>query len=191
MQRLMVTSESVIEMVGLTESDCAPDFVKTFVGGDNYSTYTAKIDGTWYVDPANRATVHSPAGETTAPCDAVVSLAVRDDKRAAALCGDGQLFATTDAAVTWSDPTPAPGVVNLTATDSGYLAAAVGVADCAGVQLVALTAELASSPAGCYPSTGPPASLSGNVGVSIGAGTLWLWAGDSLARSGDEGATWQ
>ena len=191
LQRLIVTSESVVEMVGLTESDCVPQFVKTFVGGDNYSSYPDKTDGTWYVDPADRATVHSPAGDTTAPCDAVVSLAVRDDKSAAALCGDGQLFATTDAAATWSEPTPARGVINLTATDSGYIVAAVGDAECAGVQLLAFAEALTISPTGCLVDASPPATLSGNVAMSAAAGTVWLWADETLARSDDLGVTWK
>ena len=191
LQRLMVTSERVVEMVGLTEADCAPEFVKTFVGGDNYSSYPSKIDGSWYVDPADRATVHGPAGDTTAPCDAVVTLAVRDDESAAALCADGQLFATTDAAATWSEPNSAPGVVSVTAAEGGYLAAAVGTVDCAGVQIMTVTSALAPGPVGCYLSIVSPATLSGNVAVSVTAGSMWLWAGDSLARSLDGGATWE
>ncbi|TFC33849.1 hypothetical protein [Cryobacterium sp. TMT2-14] len=191
LQRLMVTSASVIEMVGLTETDCAPEFVKTYVGGDNYSSYPDKINGAWYVDPADRATVHSPVGDAKAPCDAVVTLAVRDDESAAALCADGLVFATADAARTWSEPSRAPGVMNLAAAEGGYLAAAVGTVECDGVQLLMLTAALAPSPFGCYPSTASPAKLSGNVTVSETADTMWLWAGDSLARSADGGATWK
>ena len=191
LQRLMVTSESVIEIVGLTEADCAPEFVKTFVGGDNYSSYPDKIDGAWYVDPADRATVHSPIGDAKAPCDAVVTLAVRDVNSAAALCADGQLCATTDAASTWSAPVPAPGVVNLAATESGYLAAAVGDSECAGVQFLMVSDTLATSLTGCYPTTVPPATLSGNVTMSDADGTLWLWVGDSLVRSIDSGETWR
>ena len=191
LQRLMVTSESVVEMVGLAKSDCAPQFVKTFVAGDNYSASSDKTAATWFVDPADRATVHSPAGDATAPCDAVVALAVRDDESAAVLCSDGSLFDTTDAAKTWSSPVTLAGAVAMTTTDTGYLAATVGRAECAGVQLLTLTPDLESSGAGCFTSGASPASLSGSVAVSSAADTLWLWAGDAFVRSADGGATWK
>ena len=191
LQRLLVTSESVVEMVVLAKSDCAPQLVKTFVGGDTFKAYPDELDGAWFVDPADRATIHSPSGSAMAPCDAVVSLAVINDKAAAALCADGRLFATEDAAVTWSSPASIPGAVALTATDTGYLAAAVGRAECAGVQLLTLTPTLEATEFGCYKTDAQPASLAGNVAVSTAADTLWLWAVGAFVRSADGGANWQ
>ena len=191
LQRLLVTSESVVEMVVLAKSDCAPQLVKTFVGGDTFKAYPDELDGAWFVDPADRATIHSPSGSAMAPCDAVVSLAVINDKAAAALCADGRLFATEDAAVTWSSPASIPGAVALTATDTGYLAAAVGRAECAGLQLLTLTPTLEATEFGCYKTDAQPASLAGNVAVSTAADTLWLWAVGAFVRSADGGANWQ
>ena len=191
LQRLLVTDESVLEMVGLSSADCSPQFVKTFIAGDNYSSYPARIGGTWYVDPANRSSVHSPLGDTTAPCDSVVTLAVLDNESALALCSDGNLFVTTDSATTWSESARVPGAVNVAVTGAGYLVAAVGVSECAGVQLLNITTARDARSAGCYPSIMSPAKLSGNVTMSDAAGTLWLWAGESLARSADGGATWK
>ncbi|MDY7540921.1 hypothetical protein [Cryobacterium sp. 5B3] len=191
LQRLTVTSESTVEFVGLAKADCAPQFVKTFVTGDNYSSYPDKLAGTWYVDPADRATVQSPGGAKKAPCDAVVTLAVRDTKNAAALCADGRAFSTTDAAATWSASDTLPGTVTLTDTTTGYLAAAVGRSGCAGVQILTLKPSLESAVSGCYPTPSPAQSLPGNVALSGASGTLWLWAGDALGRSSDGGATWK
>ena len=189
-QRLVVTSESVVELVGLAESDCAPQFVKTFVAGDNYSSYPEQLAGTWFIDPADRGTIHSPAGIAKAPCETVVTLAVRDDRSAAALCADGRIFFTSDAAA-WSVASPIPGVVNLTGTDTGYLAGAVGRAECSGVKVLMLTSALESTDAGCFLSASPPASLSGNVALSGADGTIWLWVNDALIRSIDSGANWK
>ncbi|TFB95882.1 hypothetical protein [Cryobacterium sp. HLT2-28] len=190
-QRLMATSESVVEMVGLTKTDCAPQFVKSFVAGDNYSAYPDKLTGTWFVNPADRATVHAPDGDAKAPCTSVVTLAVRNDTSAAALCADGRLFATEDSAATWSSPVTVPGAVALNATDTGYLAAAVVRPDCAGVQLLTLSPALESTEAGCFKTAAQPASLAGNLAVSSAAGTIWLWAGDAFKRSADGGVTWE
>jgi hypothetical protein len=190
LQRITVTSQSTATLIGLATTDCAPQLVKTFVGGDAYKSYPDDLVKAWYVNPANRAAVHSPTGETTAPCDAVIVLAPRDAKNAAVLCATGRLYATTDAAVTWSAPVDAPGVLNITATGAGYLAVAAGRPDCAGIQLLTLSAKLAPTPTGCAPTATPVETLSGNVAVSVAADTVWLWAGESLLSSSDNGATW-
>lgn len=190
LQGLFATSESTVEVVGLAEVGCAPLFVKTFVGGDSFKSYPEQLDRVWYVNQADRASVRSPAGDAKVPCDSVVALAARDERSAAALCADGSLFATADAA-TWSPATSVPGVVSITYADTGYLAAAVGRPECAGVQLLTITATLESTEAGCFETVEPPASLAGNVAVSGAAGTVWLWAGDALVRSVDEGANWE
>jgi hypothetical protein len=190
LQRITVTSQSAATMVGFAKVDCAPELVRTFVGGDSFRSYPDQLDAAWYVYPGDRAAVHSPIGAAKAPCAAVVVLAPRDAKNAAVLCGNGEVYATADAAVTWSDPVAAPGALNITSTNSGYLAATVGRSECAGIQLLSLSTDLASTPTGCYPVVEPVKTLVGTVAVSSAAGTIWLWAGNSVVRSLDGGATW-
>ena len=197
LQNIFAQSESVAEFVGLADEDCAPQFVKTFVGGENYSSYPDELDVAWYIDPADRATVHGPDGLATAPCDAVVTIApsLGDAGSAAVLCADGRLFATTDAAATWSPPVTVAGMVTLTATSTGYVAVATTTsattpADCIGVDLVVLTADLAPTVTGCYPTEQTPAALAGNVAVAAADDTVWLWIGDATLRSTDAGRTW-
>lgn len=191
LQRIMVTSEKVASMIGLSQADCAPQFVKTFIAGDNYASYPKELGSAWYVDPADRARLHSPSGDNAAPCDVVVALATQDTKSAAVLCDNGQGYTTTDAAGSWFGPAAVPGAIALAAIDSGYLAASAGRADCAGVQVLSLTNDLVATPIGCYPVVGPVGTLAGKVALSHASGTTWLWAGNSLVRSTDNGATWQ
>lgn len=190
-QRIMVSSESVASIVGLAQADCAPQFVKTFVAGDNYSSYPDQLADTWYVNPADRGTVHSPAGDFKTPCAAVIVLTPRDGAAAAVLCVDGQVFTTTDAAKTWSRPATVSGAVNIAVTQTGYLAAAVGRVGCAGVQIVALTSDLEAGMTGCYPTNVAANSLPGKVALSSAGGVIWLWAADNVARSSDGGSTWR
>jgi hypothetical protein len=208
LQSITAQSESVAEFVGLDE-ECAPQFVKTFVGGDNYSSYPVELDGAWYVDPANRAEVHGTGGLAPAPCNAVVSLAVSsaDADSAAVLCADGRIFATTDAATSWSAPVNIPGVVTLAAADTGYLALAAGAASaamatsdpavCQGLSVIDIrvdpagdTADLIPTVTGCYLTAEAPAELAGNIAVASAVGTLWLWIGDLVMRSTDAGQAW-
>jgi len=192
LQRIKVSGPRVASMVGLNQTDCAPQFVKTYVGGDTFKSYPEEIDGSWYVDPSDRATVHSPSGDVKAPCADVIALAPRDNNAAAVLCADHALFITTDAAEKWSEPVSVAGAVNLTVARTGYIVVAAGLPECAGVQVLALTVQpLKASSTGCLPVDAPPKTLPGTVAVSEAAGTLWLWAGNVFKRSSDGGTTWQ
>lgn len=192
LQRIRVSGPRVASMIGFSQDGCEPQFVKTYVAGDTFKSYPDEVDSTWFVNPVDRATVHSPTGDTPAPCDSVITLAPRDANAAAVLCADQTTFITTDGAETWSTAVPVPGTVNLTVTQTGYIYTAVGLPECAGVQLIALSAKsLKTKPTGCLPVETPAETLPGNVAVSEAAGTVWLWAGDVFKRSQDEGATWQ
>ncbi|WP_308467863.1 hypothetical protein [Rathayibacter soli] len=186
--RLSVQSATQIDAVALAAAGCAPEFIRSYVNGDNWATYPTQLAGTWYFNPANAAVVHSPQGDKPAPCPTVVGLAPRDATSAAVLCSNHTVFRTADAGATWGAATTVTGAVAISSSGAGYAAASVGVTDCAGISLAALDAASSQpSTAGCFVTAAPAA---GAVALSDGAGTLWLWAGDALARSGDQGKTW-
>lgn len=189
LQRIIVGGKALASMVTLTRSDCSPALIKTFVAGRAYAPFPAELTGTWYVNPASRNSVHSPAGDRTAPCS-VVALAVRDSTSAAVLCADHTVHATTDAAHTFTSSVAVPGATTIATSDAGYFAAATGQSGCAGLQIVTLTATLQSATAGCYATSLTPQSLAANVALASAGGTVWLWAGDAVSRSSDGGATW-
>lgn len=149
LQRITVDGKAVASMVALTRSDCSPALIKTFVAGRAYAPFAAELAETWFVNPAIRNAVHSPAGDRTAPCS-VVALAVRNPTSAAVLCADHTVHATTDAARSFTLAVAVPGAVTISTSDSGYFAAATGQSGCDGLQIVALTANLQPSSAGCY-----------------------------------------
>jgi hypothetical protein len=192
LQSLAVVSDSQIELVGLSSEDCAPQFARSFVAGDDYSLAPALLDDQWYVDPANRAAVETPSGAVDAPCEAVVALAPRTSAESAVLCSDTQVFSTDDAGNTWSNSVTISGAVNLAVTEMGYVIATVGLPECAGVQLIALSVNpTTATPTGCLPVDEPAETMQGNVAISEADGTLWVWAGDSVMRSIDQGTSWQ
>lgn len=209
LQSINALSESVAEFVGLDGETCAPQFVKTFVGGDNYSSYPRQLDTAWYVDPTDRSEVHGPDGFQPAPCDAIVALSAGSaDDGAAVLCADARIFATTDAAASWSAPLTVVGALTLTATDGGYSAFAAGAATdgatptdaadptvCLGLSVIELSldtigGDLTATTSGCYVTDEAPAVLAGNIAVAAADSTLWLWIGDATVRSTDAGRTW-
>ena len=189
LQSIVAGSGDVATFVGQSALDCSPLVARTFVAGANYGVFPEGLDGAWYVDAANRAQIHRPGGLVPAPCASVVSLSARDAANAAVLCDDGTIVTTADAAETWSAPVAAPGAMNLAATADGYLVASVAVLGCDGVQ-VGLLGD-AVVPSGCLPVAVEPSALAGNIALSVADdGTLWVWAGDALGRSGDGGASW-
>jgi hypothetical protein len=177
-------------MIGLSGESCSPEFIKTFIAGDNYRAYPEELAESWYLDPADRAVVHSPSGDSPAPCDVVVALAAQSSDAAAVLCEQNDLYVTTDSAETWSSATIVNGAVSVTATSSGYLTAAVGNAECAGVQVLPLSLELAVESGSCFTTDVEPTAVAGNLAMSSLDDAVWLWAGDELALSVDGGENW-
>ncbi len=186
---ITISSESEASMVTLTAADCTPQRVTTFVAGDQWQEYPDRVGADWYVDPADRASVHSPAGLFAAPCSAVIALAPRTNSTAALLCSDGSLFRTGDGAATYGPGVALPGAANLTVSDDGYIIVATEQAGCAGAQLLVTSDELegALTPSGCREAGVTPSDLA----VASADGIFWLWAGDVVSSSSDGGTTWQ
>jgi hypothetical protein len=185
--RLQATDAATVFVVGPAGTDCAPAFAQTFSGGAEYRGYPDRLSAAWYVSRTATTTVHSPSGDRAAPCP-VIGLAVISDTRAGVLCGDGTIHRTTDGANSWDAGTVVGGAVALT-TDAGtYLVGSLGAADCDGVAVASL-AETATEtvPVGCAPAT---TDVPGGVAVSAAAGSLWIWAGETVLVSRDGGSTW-
>lgn len=213
LQSINASNGSVAQFVGFAATDCSPMVIRTFVGGDNYSA-ADELRSSWYVDPANRAELHGPSGVQAAPCDQVVALSPGTGANAAAvLCSDSRVFATTDAAISWSEPLAVSGALTLTATPDGYLIAADGSATgqppvaensdinpgaCLGLSIIrvttaddaAATTALTPTTTGCYVTAETPAALADTIAIAVADDTLWLWIGDAIWRSSDGGRTW-
>ncbi|GAA4379005.1 hypothetical protein [Agromyces bauzanensis] len=190
-QRVSADADAFVSLLGLATEGCAPDYEQSFVGGEAWETAPDELAASWFIDPANRAGVHSPTGDRQAPCAVVVQVAVIDENSAAVLCDDASVHATTDAGNTWMPPAPVPGAAAIGVGADAYRVAVVNQNGCAGAQLVGLGVApggLAPIAAGaCLPATVAP----GEAAVASAAdGTTWLWAGDALGRTQDGGATW-
>lgn len=195
LQRITVESEQFASMIGQDQNDCSAALVRTFVGGDDYEEYSAALNDEWYVNPTDMAIVHSPNGDFAAPCANVASLASLSGARAAVLCMDGALYATANGADTWNPVSEFAGAMTLGTSGDGYVVASVGVEACAGVSVGSFTdvnfSSVSMSPSACVPNQQAAGTLAGQIALAEGSGTVWLWAGDSLARSTDGGISWE
>ena len=92
-------SSDVVHMVTLT-AECAPQYLRSFVGGIEWQVFNSDLPVTWYFDPADGTTVNTPQGARSTPCTAVSMAAT--GSRAAVLCTDSTIFVTEDSAASWS-----------------------------------------------------------------------------------------
>lgn len=191
LQRLIPSSAEVASFVGLSEDACTPLQVRTFVGGDDYAIDPAGATGSWYLDPSDQSVVISPSGQVDAPCAPVVQLAPRSPQSAMVLCSDSTVISTTDSGGSWSVPQSVAGTVAMTSTDTGWMLAAAGSEQCAGVQIIELSEDLALTERGCLPFYQPAQELSGSVAMSSADDTLWLWTDAGVTLSVDGGVTWR
>lgn len=189
-QRIMAGSDAHIALVGLDVEGCAPTYERSFVTGAAWEAAPDELGATWFVNPANHAGIHSPAGDRPAPCGVVVQLAAIDANSAAVLCGDGAVHATIDSGETWLSPASVPGAAAIGSSDGRYVLAVLNQNGCPGAQVV----ELTMTEAGLAPGI-PGACLSAAVGsgeaaIAANGDAIWIWAGEALGRSADGGTSW-
>lgn len=191
-QRLIASSAEQLALIGFRADGCAPTLVRTFVGGEEYTTADEELGAAWYVPADNRATVHAPqTGVVAAPCGSIVAISAASNTVAAVLCADGSVHATSDSGASFTGGVVIPGAQSLTASGDGWAVAAVGDERCGGVGIFALDAPATTAElGGCFTTSSGPEQLAGVVAIANGAGTLWLWVGDTVARSETSGATW-
>ncbi|WP_127792771.1 hypothetical protein [Agromyces sp. LHK192] len=173
--------EDPIVVIARDAATCAVTAYWTFVGGIDWEP-AAEFQPTWIAD-GGRAI--APGGLATTPCrDGVADLAGRNDSEAVVLCEDGLLLTTADAGVTWVAVDPVADAVAVAAGTDAFLVAVAGSPDCDGVRVIA-------AGGGAIGECVAVAVAPGETAIDVaGDGTVWVWAGDAIARSADGGATW-
>ncbi|WP_133411763.1 hypothetical protein [Agromyces badenianii] len=190
-QRVAAGDDAFVDLIGLGVEGCAPAYERSFTSGDAWQPVPEELDASWFVDPSNRAGVHAPAGDLSAPCGVVVQLAVIDANAAAVLCEDGSVHATSDGGASWRSAAPVVGAAAIGTNGTVYRVAVVDQNGCVGAQLVELTAGDAGLVPGAAGACLAATVGAGEVAVdSVVGGATWLWAGDALGRSEDGGVSW-
>lgn len=188
-QRMLAPDTSRVTLVGLDGTGCEPAALQSFVAGADWEP-VEELGGYWLIDDDQ---VLVPSGTGTEPCqETPAQLAALDNSTAFVLCADRTLMATTDAAA-WSEAATADAALAIGA-DAGasspaVLIAAAGSGECDGIAIQRVTTSgNETEELGCADTD------AGSDAVAVGGasdGTLWLWAGDEVLRSTDDGASWQ
>lgn len=187
--RLVDTRDGMAVVLGQNPVDCGQQVagIQAF-GGELWDL--SDVAGIWRINVTDPTTISGPGGVVGHPGCEVVRLSANADGRVAALCEDATLKVSTDSAATWAsvgDPIVGADAVEV-GTD-GLFVATVDQATCAGAQVTRYDASLAAVSGTCVPATGATAGATALSQASDGQ--LWLWAGDALLRSADQGATWE
>jgi len=182
---LTAGSRDFVHMVTLATDDCAPQYLRSFVGGIEWQVFDADLPVTWFFDAADPSTLNSPDGVRSTPCTTVWMAAT--GSRAAVLCSDSTIFTTTDAATSWSEPISVPNAAAIGVSPSGYRVALLNAEGCTGIQLGELVDGDLSGLGACLPVEAAQA----DVAVATAAdGATFVWAGDIFSGSPNGGATW-
>ena len=181
--RIIPTRVGLIQLVSLNKN-CEPQLVRTETQGDSWLAPIGAT-GAWYLDPANPTELGGPDGKLSIDCEAVALAATAD--RAAVLCSDSTLIASTDRGVTWSDPVPADGVTAIGLSDEGYVATFANQGACAGIQAAEFDGTKLAKPGACIERE----VKAGDTAVAQAGDTVFVWAGSSFAVSPDGGKSWQ
>ncbi|MFE5672278.1 hypothetical protein ACFQ58_11815 [Agromyces sp. NPDC056523] len=184
--------EAFVSVLGLAAEGCGPVYEQSWTSGAEWESAPGELAASWYVDPANPATLLTPAGELSAPCGAVEQLAAVDADSAALLCTDDTVHATIDGGATWlAAAGPLIGAAAISAAADGYHVVLVDQGGCVGAQLATVTLAAGVAQVGVAGGCLDAAVPAGAVAVGIGDdGSMWVWAGDRVGISTDGGSSW-
>lgn len=177
-----------VSMLTQSRVDCAPQYTSTNSSGLAWVSSTDALAAGWFVLPSDPAVIYSPGGARAAPC-VVVDWAARSADEAAVLCREQVVFRTSDGGQSWDGGLAIPGVASIDNSAGGYVVAAHGQGSCSGVEVRSLGAA-ASPDDGAFSGCFDARYTLGEVVISAGAGSIWVWAGTSLGVSTDGGNTW-
>ena len=188
--RIRVPDPSTYFVIGASE-DCAAAQYASFSSGAAWVNRDNQLPNSWYVDPVDRHTIHGLTAAVPAPCTVVTDLVGLDTSRGAILCGDGQLGWTTDGGATWTLETGLPGAAAVTGLGAEVMVAGYGAqADCDGISIHSAAQGAAPKLVNCV--SVPDAANLNPADIAVGQrdGNVWLWAGDRIFRSTDQGSSW-
>lgn len=183
--RLKAITPAAVFAIGGADPDCSPTYAGSVDGGTSWEQAPELVEGSWYVDPTDRAVLGTTVGQVDAPCE-IAGLAGFDDNSAAILCTDGSLTVSTDGGASWTTAVEETDAVSIGLTLQGYVLAGSSE-DCAGTQIWSAGIEGTTAPVGCAEDVQP---VAGQTAVAGAGSSMWLWAGEETLVSADAGVTW-
>jgi hypothetical protein len=175
--------------IGGTRRNCSVRYVA--YGDDGTVTTSASPTDVWFPTPEDRDEINAPGGTKKSPCNGhAIGLATLDLSRALVMCDDGTAVSTGNSGKTWQQVALIRNTLAVTAGNDRYWVAGTHD-DCDGVTVQSLTEKsgsLSRGPTQCAPGLDVGA---GQVAMAVAGDTVWLWSGDRVAVSTNNGRTWE
>jgi hypothetical protein len=176
--------------IGGTRQSCAYRYV-AYANDGTATASTARPVNVWFPTPKDRDEINGPGDTKATPCEGqVVGLAPLDLSGALVVCDNGAAISTRNSGRIWQQVGRIPNTLALTA-DSGRYWVAGAQEGCDGVTVQSLTEKSGSLTRGrtrCAPS---PDVTGGQVALDVTGDTIWLWSGNKVSVSMDDGQTWK
>ncbi|OII43512.1 hypothetical protein [Plantibacter sp. MMLR14_011] len=188
---LTATSEDEVQLVGSAGADCAVGGYSSTDAGDTWTSTPELLSTVAYqtpVSPDGSTTIVMAGQSVAAPCPVIEALAA-DETRTVTACS--AVLAEWDASNGSWTVIPFAGIHAVELQPEQILFAARGVTGCTGLGVLrvpgtTLTPASAPESVGCV----AEADLTAPAALTSAEGVSWLWVGDTLFSSTDDGASW-
>ena len=176
--------------IGGTRQSCSYRYVAYANDGTVTASANSPVD-VWFSTPSDRDEINGPGDTKATPCEGhVVGLAPLDLSQALVVCDNGAAISTRNSGRTWRQVARIPNTLAI-AAESGRYWVAGAHEGCDGVTVQSLTEKSGSLTRGrtrCAPGLDVAA---GQVAFDVTGGTIWLWSGNKVVVSMDDGQTWK
>jgi hypothetical protein len=150
-----------------------------------------RVANLWFPTPKNRDEINGPGGTQASPCIGhVVGLAPLKPSEALVICDNGAAQHTRNSGKTWREVARMPGTLAVAAGSGRYWTAGVHQ-DCTGVMVQSLTEKDGRLKRGRSQCAHGLDASAGQLAIDVASGKIWLWSGNRIVVSTDDGQTWR
>jgi hypothetical protein len=176
--------------IGGTRGSCSVRYVAYANDGTVTASTTSAVN-VWFPSPDDRDEINGPDGAKATPCDGhVVGLAPFNLTRSQVVCDNGDVLTTRNSGKTWRQVARIPNTLAVAAGSGRYWVAGVREG-CDGVAVQSLAERNGSLTRGRFRCAPGLNVARGEVAMGVTNGTIWLWSGNRVATSTDDGETWK
>jgi hypothetical protein len=176
--------------IGGSSRSCAARYVAYANDGKVTASTNNPID-VWFPTPTDRDEINGPGDTKATPCKGhAVGFAPRNLSQALVICADGAAMSTRNSGKTWRQVGQIPNTLAIASAGGQYWVAGANE-DCDGVTVQSLTESSGSLTRGRTRCSPGPDVAAGQVAIDVTGDTIWLWLGDKVAVSKNNGRTWE
>jgi hypothetical protein len=176
--------------IGGSSRSCSARYLAYANDGKVTASANNPID-LWFPTPTDRDEINGPGDTKATPCKGhAVGFAPRNLSQALVICANGATMSTRNSGKTWRQVGRIPNTFAIASAGGGYWLAGADK-DCEGITVQSITERsgaLARGRVRCAPGSNV---ATGQVAIDVTGETIWLWIGDKVTVSKNNGRTWE